>query len=142
MSFFRLKHPKPTPQGIRRGGASWHFKLHGLYDRTVEHGRWSCVRSARIYINEAAAEESAEASCKLGLRRIEDAVALCPELLRTNWFVVSGRSFFLSFAFLFMCSFKPLLYFVMLSVLAAGVIWALCRCGRTCTVTFLERLIK
>ena len=39
VAFFRISHPKPTPHGIRRGGASWHFSLHGQYDRTVEHGR-------------------------------------------------------------------------------------------------------
>ena len=25
VAFFRVAHPKPTPHGIRRGGASWHF---------------------------------------------------------------------------------------------------------------------
>ena len=78
VSFFNLKHPKPTPHGIRRGGASWHFKLHGSFDRTVEHGRWASVGSARIYINEAAAEESALGSCDQGKRRIADAVQCCP----------------------------------------------------------------
>ena len=63
------------------GGASWHFQLHGLYDRTVEHGRWASVRSARIYINEAAAEEATHASGEVGQRRLDDAVALCPSLL-------------------------------------------------------------
>ena len=81
VSFFKLKHPKPTPHGIRRGGASWHFKLHGLFDRTVEHGRWASVGSARIYINEAAAEEAVLGSSELGKRRIADAVEICPELL-------------------------------------------------------------
>ena len=82
VAFFRLSHPKPTPHGVRRGGASWHFGLHGLYDRTVEHGRWSSVRSARIYINEAAAEDATRSSGELGQRRLDDAVTLCPSLLR------------------------------------------------------------
>ena len=82
MSFFRLSHPKPTPHGIRRGGASWHLKIHGPYDRTVEHGRWASVKSARTYINEAAAEESAMASCENGKLRLKDGVELCRPLLR------------------------------------------------------------
>jgi integrase len=80
-AFYRLSHPKPTPHGIRRGGASWHFQLHGLYDRTVEQGRWASVRSARIYINEAAAEEATYSSGEVGQRRLNDAVDLCPSLL-------------------------------------------------------------
>jgi len=82
VNFFRLKHPRPTPHGIRRGGASWHFKLHGSFDRTVEHGRWASVGSARIYINEAAAESAALGTCELSRRRIRDAVQSCPGLLR------------------------------------------------------------
>ena len=87
VSFFRLSHPKPTPHGIRRGGASWHFKIHGSYDRTVEHGRWASVKSARTYINEAAAEESAMASCEKGKLRLKDGVELCRPLLRRSFSV-------------------------------------------------------
>ena len=82
VTFFRLDHPKPTPHGMRRGGASWHFKLHGSFDRTVEHGRWSSVGSARIYINEAAAEAATMGSSAEGQSRLKDAVQACPELLR------------------------------------------------------------
>ena len=82
VAFFRLSHPKPTPHGIRRGGASWHFKLHGSFDRTVEHGRWSSVGSARIYINEAAAESAAVGSSAKGQSRLKDVVQACPGLLR------------------------------------------------------------
>jgi integrase len=87
VSFFRLSHPKPTPHGIRRGGASWHFGIHGSYDRTVEHGRWASVKSARIYINEAAAEESAMASCEKGKLRLKDGVDLRRPLLRRSFAV-------------------------------------------------------
>ena len=82
VAFFNLKHPRPTPHGIRRGGASWHLKLHGSFHRTVEHGRWASVGSARIYINEAAAEESALGSCVQSRRRIADAIHCCPGPLR------------------------------------------------------------
>ena len=81
VSFFGLVHPKPTPHGLRRGGASWHFKLHGSFDRTVEHGRWASVSSARTYINEAAAEEAVLSSSEDGQRRIRDAVGVCASLL-------------------------------------------------------------
>ena len=85
VNFFRLRHPKPTPHGIRRGGASWHFGVHGSYDRTVEHGRWATITSARVYINEAAAEEAAQSPCAVGQERINDAVSLCPTLLRRTF---------------------------------------------------------
>ena len=82
VAFFRLSHPKPTPHGIRRGGASWHFQLHGSFDRTVEHGRWSSVGSARIYINEAAAESAAVGSSAKAQSRLKDVAQACPGLLR------------------------------------------------------------
>ena len=71
------------------GGGEHHgiLKLHGSFDRTVEHGRWASVSSARIYINEAAAEESALGSCSTGNRRIQDAIKACPSLLRRNFAV-------------------------------------------------------
>ena len=84
VKFYCLSHPKPTPHGIRRGGASWHFKVHGLYDRTVEHGRWASVKAARTYINEAAAEEACSASSASGRLRLEDGVALAFPLLRKS----------------------------------------------------------
>ena len=87
VSCFRLSHPKPTPHGIRRGGASWHFKVHGSYDRIVEHGRWASVKSARTYINEAAAEESALSSCEKGRLRLKDGAELCRPLLRRSFSV-------------------------------------------------------
>ena len=85
VSFFCLVHPKATPHGIRRGGSSWHFKLHGSFDRTVEHGRWASVGSARIYINEAAAEEAALGACDKGKRRVQDAINSCSSLLRREF---------------------------------------------------------
>ena len=79
--FYSLSHPKPTPHGIRRGGASWHFGLYGLFDRTVEHGRWASVKSARVYINEAAAEEAALPSNVKGRLRLKDGEELALPLL-------------------------------------------------------------
>ena len=87
VAFYHVAHPKPTPHGIRRGGASWHFQLHGSFDRTVEHGRWGSVASARTYINEAAAEEAASSSNLLGKRRLKDAVESCSSLLSSAFSV-------------------------------------------------------
>ena len=53
LSFFKVVHPKPTPHGIRRGGATWRFSLFGKYDVTQEHGRWAQVSTARSYIDQA-----------------------------------------------------------------------------------------
>jgi len=44
------------PYSLRRGGATHHFKAFGDMSRTMEIGRWSEVRTARIYINTALLE--------------------------------------------------------------------------------------
>ena len=87
--FFHLMHSKPTPHGIRRGGGgSGHFKLLGSFDRAVEHGRWVSVGSARMYINEVAAKESALGSCEQGKRRFENAVQNLPRAFASGFFLV------------------------------------------------------
>ena len=63
------------------------LQMEGLYDRTVEHGRWASVKSARIYINEAAAEEAAISSCDKGRIRIKDGALLALPLLRKTFAV-------------------------------------------------------
>ena len=45
-----------TPYGIRRGGATWFYMQTGSLDRTTLRGRWNDPRTARIYIDGAAAE--------------------------------------------------------------------------------------
>ena len=39
---------------IRRGGATYNFRVTGSYDRTCERGRWGNVKTCRMYIDEAA----------------------------------------------------------------------------------------
>ena len=39
------------PYSLRRGGATFFFIKHGSLDRILVHGRWTAVRTARIYIN-------------------------------------------------------------------------------------------
>ena len=81
VQYFHLRHERPTPHGIRRGGASWHFNLKGSFDATIEHGRWSSVKSARIYINEAAAEDTIHLLSPLGKQRVKDGVSIYRKLL-------------------------------------------------------------
>ena len=45
------------PYSIRRGGATHFFRRFGSLDKTVERGRWSNVRTARIYITTALQEQ-------------------------------------------------------------------------------------
>jgi integrase len=51
-----LKGMNYTPYSLRRGGATWHFRIFGRMDATMVRGRWSAARSARIYINDGVAE--------------------------------------------------------------------------------------
>ena len=44
------------PYSIRRGGATADFLHDCSSDRTVDRGRWSSVKTARIYVNESMAE--------------------------------------------------------------------------------------
>ena len=52
----RLPRMAWKPYSIRRGGATADFLHHGSFDRTANRGRWSSVKTARIYINESIAE--------------------------------------------------------------------------------------
>jgi integrase len=47
------------PYSLRRGGASHHFRLGGNLSQTSEMGRWSDVRTARIYVTSAVQELNA-----------------------------------------------------------------------------------
>ena len=46
------------PYSMRRGGACYHFSLHGSLDKTMETDRWNSQRAARICINTALLEQS------------------------------------------------------------------------------------
>ena len=46
--------------GVRRGSATLYFKIHGSYDKTMEKGRWSCLKSLRTYLNEALQSKTEE----------------------------------------------------------------------------------
>ena len=83
--YFGLKHPKPTPHGLRRGGATWHFKLHHSYDRTMEHGRWTQLKIARGYIDEATAEAAKTSLPEAGAARVRDAKLLFKSLFKQTF---------------------------------------------------------
>ena len=43
------------PYSLRRGGASHHWATTGNMSSTIERGRWSCIKTARIYLQESQA---------------------------------------------------------------------------------------
>jgi integrase len=54
LQVLQLSHDGYRPHSLRRGGATWDFRQHGNISVTSERGRWSNLRTCRIYINEAA----------------------------------------------------------------------------------------
>ena len=45
------------PYSIRRGGATAHYRFCGSMESTLNRGRWTGVRVARIYVNDGLAKE-------------------------------------------------------------------------------------
>ena len=45
------------PYSIRRGGATAYFRVTRNMEATLDRGRWSSARVARIYINDGLAKE-------------------------------------------------------------------------------------
>eukprot|EP00438_Fugacium_kawagutii_P004545 Skav222287 [mRNA] locus=scaffold807:294967:296464:- [translate_table: standard] len=41
-----------VPYALRRGGATFHWQSTLSLDSTVQRGRWACVKTARLYIDE------------------------------------------------------------------------------------------
>ena len=46
-----------TPYSIRRGGATAFFRVTRNMEATLDRGRWSNVKAARIYVNDGLAKE-------------------------------------------------------------------------------------
>ena len=57
---------KLTPYTFRRGGATWWFKATGSIDAVAARGRWSQVRTARLYVDSALVDECTWALSKIG----------------------------------------------------------------------------
>jgi hypothetical protein len=55
VEFFKLDQFNFQFYSLRRGGASWDFRLHGSMERTLLNGRWESVSTARVYVNDALA---------------------------------------------------------------------------------------
>ena len=47
-----------TGYSLRRGGATWHFATFGSLEKTATHGRWAQIKTARIYIDGALAQQA------------------------------------------------------------------------------------
>ena len=43
------------PYSLRRGGATYHFRIFNSLSKTVIYGRWQSPKSARLYINDGLA---------------------------------------------------------------------------------------
>ena len=55
-SLVGFTHKRFTPYSLRRGGATWHAHKFGSLQHTCLLGRWQSEKTAKIYINGAAAE--------------------------------------------------------------------------------------
>ena len=51
-----FRHERLLPYSLRRGGATWHMHKYGSLSLTALLGRWKNDRTAKIYIDGAAAE--------------------------------------------------------------------------------------
>jgi len=50
-----IKEAGYKPYSLRRGGASFDYRQHGVVSRTTLRGRWNSAKTARIYITDAMA---------------------------------------------------------------------------------------
>lgn len=81
LQYYGIDHAKPTPHGVRRGGATWHFGLYGSYDRTTDHGRWAHVKTAKTYIDEAGVAKAMATSTVEGKANLTDAQTIFKKYL-------------------------------------------------------------
>eukprot|EP00438_Fugacium_kawagutii_P001560 Skav232576 [mRNA] locus=scaffold1594:309069:309740:+ [translate_table: standard] len=59
VAFFQLNEFFIQPYSLRRGGATSAFRRGASFDQLLVRGRWSHVRTARIYLDEALQQSSA-----------------------------------------------------------------------------------
>lgn len=74
--------PTLTPYCLRRGGATWHFTKYQCYDTTQELGRWSNVKTAKQYINQAVSDVAGVKIPNWGKSRIERLCRILPPLIQ------------------------------------------------------------
>ena len=66
-----FSHQRFTPYSLRRGGATWHFHKFGSLALTSMEGRWKHERTAKIYIDGAAAEWASWTLTAEGLKMVK-----------------------------------------------------------------------
>ena len=71
-----------TPYCLRRGEASWHFAKYANYDATQSLGRWVQLKTARLYIDHAAADLAECSLPQQGLLKIQRANEALPTIVR------------------------------------------------------------
>ena len=72
---FGLVSKKLTPYCLRRGGATWHFLKYSSLDATQALGRWQQAKTAKIYIDQAAADLNSLSVPEWGRVRLQRAAA-------------------------------------------------------------------
>ena len=79
--FFGVSDPRLTSHTNRRGGATYFFQACGSYDLTQQQGRWSQLKTARLYIDGALADLSQQTLPEWGRSRLDLAVQALPAAL-------------------------------------------------------------
>ena len=69
--FFEVVSPRLTPHGVRRGGATWFFRIHASYDKLASHGRWCDLKNARQYVDEAMSDRAWAGLSPVGAVRVK-----------------------------------------------------------------------
>ena len=87
-----FSHSRLTPYSLRRGGATWHMHTFGSLSTTALLGRWRQERTAKIYIDGAAAEwaswqfsEEAQKMLRRGTKIFKRKFARCGKLNACAW---------------------------------------------------------
>ena len=124
-----MSHIKPTPHGVRRGGATRHFGLYRGYDRTCDHGRWKQVHSAHMYIDRTMLWLGELDMSLAGKERMRAAVA------------TFHRSLELSQSLVILSQSCQLIWF-MSGLLGFRATWNFCRFVGGFTLTFVARVDK
>ena len=79
---FYLDPAAVKPYSLRRGGATAHYKRHLNMELTCLQGRWATTKSARVYIQEAMAQQAALDQSSAELAQLEYYQQVVDALLR------------------------------------------------------------
>ena len=70
-----------TLYAIRRGGATWDFQQHFLLARSMTLGRWGSEKTARLYIDQAMAQQAEASLTKKSKNALNAAARVSASLL-------------------------------------------------------------